>query len=546
MTNIQRFQKLLHRYVVLLEALNKNYIKNQEVKQKQNLSEKEYDAQKLTYTSNSDTTLIDNLTISAIPGITINNNTVTFEVLSGAGHRGDKVQKYIDGLDNFAPFGTIYISVGVQGKEYCNEKCNFLHWGLTHNNIVAVWDNNNNIVSLKIQNTDISISRKILFGNQPNGTSNQNNQGVSISDFYNAYCKLSTYLFLLKDRYNIVYTGAPGTGKTYLAKEMAAYLTNNKSYHELNDKQKEQIGFVQFHPSYDYTDFVEGLRPDPVTTTGGNVGFTRTDGVFKKFCKKALQDWKEEWNKQKDNLKPDNIKEINDATLKSESLKRYVFIIDEINRGELSKIFGELFYSIDPGYRGESGKVATQYQNLINIDPETTKDDVFKNGFYVPKNVYIIGTMNEIDRSVEPMDFAVRRRFVWINVTPEERTDMWGDEAWKPNSWGPEARICMNNINKVIRSIETLGDNYCLGPAYFNNPPLTNENKLDKDDLWEIRIKSLVQEYLRVLPATEANDYLKVIKVAYDTDKEIVATEYEKIKGELAKKSEQKKSEQEE
>lgn len=541
MTNIERFQKLLHRYVVLLEALNKNYIKNQEVKQKQNLPEKDYDAQKLTYTSNNDdddATLIKNLTISEIPGVEINETTktITFDVISGAGHRGDKVQKYIEGFDNFAPFGTIYISVGVQGQGYIGEKSNFLHWGLTHNNIVAEWGNDSNsIKSLKIQNTDISISKNNL---------SSNNQEVE--NFYNAYCKLSTYLFLLKDRYNIVYTGAPGTGKTYLAKEMAAYLTNIKSYHELNDKQKEQIGFVQFHPSYDYTDFVEGLRPDPVTTTGGNVGFTRTDGVFKKFCKKALQDWKEEWNKQKDNLKPDNIKEINDATLKSESLKRYVFIIDEINRGELSKIFGELFYSIDPGYRGESGKVATQYQNLINIDPETTKDDVFKNGFYVPKNVYIIGTMNEIDRSVEPMDFAVRRRFVWINVTPEERTDMWGDEAWKPNSWGPEARICMNNINKVIRSIETLGDNYCLGPAYFNNPPLTNENKLDKDDLWEIRIKSLVQEYLRVLPATEANDYLKVIKVAYDTDKEIVATEYEKIKGELAKKSEQKKSEQEE
>lgn len=76
----------------------------------------------------------------------------------------------------------------------------------------------------------------------------------------------------------------------------------------------------------------------------------------------------------------------------------------------MSKIFGELFFSIDPGYRGKDGKVDTQYQNLIDIDPETQNEDVFKNGFYVPENVYVIGTMNDIDRSVESMDFAMRRR----------------------------------------------------------------------------------------------------------------------------------------
>lgn len=517
MTNIERFQELLLRYVVVLEALNKNFYfggKNTQDKQSE-----DYQKIKKSYTESNSAELYK---LSNIPGITINGNVVTFDVISGAGHNGDKVQRYIEGLDNFAPFGTIYMSVGVQGKEYDNEKCNFLHWELTHNNIVAEWDNNS-INSLKIQGTAISINKNDL------------SKISDVEKFYNDYCKLSTYLYLLKDRYNIVYTGAPGTGKTYLAKEMAAQLTCQKSYSQLSPQEKEQIGFVQFHPSYDYTDFVEGLRPLN-NVSGGSIGFERQDGVFKKFCKKALADWEKEWSKQKSKVKTEDIKEIDDATLKSDDLKRYVFIIDEINRGELSKIFGELFYSIDPGYRGESGKVNTQYQNLIGIDPVTQNEDVFKNGFYVPKNVYIIGTMNEIDRSVEPMDFAVRRRFVWINVTPEERTDMWGDEAWKQDGWGPEARICMNNINKVIRSIETLGDNYCIGPAYFNNPPLTNANKLEKNDLWQIRIKSLIQEYLRVLPVTEANDYLKVIKAAYNSDKEISATEYEKIKKELIKK----------
>ena len=96
------------------------------------------------------------------------------------------------------------------------------------------------------------------------------------------------------------------------------------------------------------------------------------------------------------------------------SEKKFVFIIDEINRGEISKIFGELFFSIDPGYRGVKGKVQTQYQNLI------TEDDPFKDGFFIPENVYIIGTMNDIDRSVECMDFAMRRRFTFKEITAEE------------------------------------------------------------------------------------------------------------------------------
>ena len=110
------------------------------------------------------------------------------------------------------------------------------------------------------------------------------------------------------------------------------------------------------------------------------------------------------------------------VTVNKVARKDFVFIIDEINRGEASKIFGELFYAIDPGYRGKKKPgVQTQYQNLV---PET---DVFAGGFYVPENVYILATMNDIDRSVESMDFAMRRRFTWKEITPTDTESMLND-----------------------------------------------------------------------------------------------------------------------
>lgn len=122
----------------------------------------------------------------------------------------------------------------------------------------------------------------------------------------------------------------PGTGKTYWTKELAAQIILNDVYDERDPAQKsimdEQYDFVQFHPSYDYTDFVEGLRP--VDDGKGNISFRREDGIFMAFCRKALKAYNEVEDKQ-------------DAP-------KYVFVIDEINRGELSKIFGELFFSIDP------------------------------------------------------------------------------------------------------------------------------------------------------------------------------------------------------
>ncbi len=287
------------------------------------------------------------------------------------------------------------------------------------------------------------------------------------------YNKMKTkpYEDLLKANKNLILTGAPGTGKTHLAIEIAEAITGVKK----QDKS-EQIGFVQFHPSFDYTDFVEGLRPTP-PDENGNIGFELKDGVFKAFCKKAKDD-------------PEN---------------KYVFIIDEINRAELSKVFGELFFSIDPDYRGKKWKVTTQYANLID------EDDLFKDGFYVPENVYIIGTMNDIDRSVESFDFAMRRRFAWEEIKPEDtRNEIW---AGKIDKWSEEAGKKMKALNDVIKNIPELGEHYKIGAAYFLKLQQYNGNF---NKLWENHLKGLLREYLRGLPKIEVN--LKKLKDAYDND----------------------------
>lgn len=240
----------------------------------------------------------------------------------------------------------------------------------------------------------------------------------------------------------------------------------------------EYICLVQFHQSYDYTDFVEGLRPIPSEDSNAPL-FTRKNGVFKDFCAKALRD-------------PNG---------------KYVFIIDEINRGEASKIFGELFFCIDPGYRGEKGRVETQYQNLIK------DDDPFKDGFFVPTNVYIIGTMNDIDRSVDSLDFAFRRRFNWIEITATESQAMFDDEsAWK-NRKGEICRIPsnidvikskMDKLNETIINPDfELGRDYQIGAAYFLKYSTYLDDDSDEskknafDMLWKYNIEPLLREYLR-------------------------------------------------
>lgn len=269
---------------------------------------------------------------------------------------------------------------------------------------------------------------------------------------------------MLIESKNLILRGAPGTGKTYLAKEIAADIISNgqaEKLDQLSAEQRKQVEFVQFHPSYDYTDFVEGLRPK--VNDDGTMGFELQDGIFKKFIARARKNY-EDSQKSKET-----------------ELKKYVFIIDEINRGEISKIFGELFFSIDPEYRGRAGEISTQYSNL-HADPDEK--------FYIPENVYIIGTMNDIDRSVDSFDFAMRRRFRFVELKTDEHLEMLSNLENKDLE--NDAIKRMSALNKEIAVTEGLNENYQIGASYF-----LKLKTLTFDQLWTDYLRPLLQEYIR-------------------------------------------------
>ena len=464
--------------------------------------------------------------------------------------------------------------------------------------------NGKNYLDLVGKINDLISQRKIKERNIPeisqsawemaNNTTGENTMNSTSTDD-----TVSKYTSLLTHTHNLIFHGAPGTGKTHLAKEIAKAMG-------------AETAFVQFHPSYDYTDFVEGLRPVP-QDGAGQIGFELRDGVFKTFCERALENltdseevnsnnnFDEAWDKLleivRENIAKGELTKIGiwEYSLSSTNSLKYqsedspskymftitkknvfdayrniqarpsgyfqkymkevadymkancglidykkqqqpkkhnpfVFIIDEINRGDLSKIFGELFYALDPGYRvtaealkavkaGESfPTIRTQYANMerdgntfdnaLNI----SKQDDFGH-FFVPENVYIIGTMNDIDRSVETMDFAFRRRFTFVEIQASDRVEML--EEITDDTIRQQALDKMKAVNAIISETEGLSSAYHIGGAYF-----LKLNTLDGDfeKLWEYHLAPLIKEYLR--GTEDESETFDKIKQAYDAPDE--------------------------
>lgn len=579
---------------------------------------------------------------------------------TGQGYNDGKIQKQISNWENISNH-RLCVNVQPQyGKKYKSKRC-YLNWIGTGLNVFSNW-NKDEVSSLSVgyaywwmkpTGYKIVMTKTLKELN----LFNENGDDSSLKEFFDLFVKeiddydkkissyylaaqkhyeqenqiqimkaTEQYIKLLKTNHNVILTGAPGTGKTYLAKQIAQQMILGKVTDKLAENEQkqfdEQCGFVQFHPSYDYTDFIEGLRPKQYS--GGNIGFEIKDGVFKKFCTKAIKDtysdstdnFEEVWrNFVKDlsvsgiqiptttgNGKPftvvlnqngdglvdvqstynryynyeqlynvyrglpgvpngghDNYRQAVIKYLKKEyrlkdykigkktdTDKKFIFIIDEINRGEISKIFGELFFSIDPGYRGKNGEVKTQYANMYEtpneFDNELGITDTHDYGhFFVPKNVYIIGTMNDIDRSVESMDFAFRRRFAFKEIKAKETQYMLdSEEAWgKDNnnkSLKPKDDVVqkvknrMNNLNDMIwhepienesndiKSIEGFSSAYHIGASYFLK--LANykndDGSYDFDKLWDYHLDGLLHEYLRGMD--DVDNKIDRLKQAYKND----------------------------
>lgn len=231
-----------------------------------------------------------------------------------------------------------------------------------------------------------------------------------LDDVYMSEDNYTRLVGLLRNKKNIILQGAPGVGKTYVAKCLA--------YSMMGVEDVERVMMVQFHQSYSYEDFIMGFRPSAT-------GFELRKGAFYNFCKKAEVD----------------------------SDNEYFFIIDEINRGNLSKIFGELFMLIENDKRGKA-------LQLLYSDEK----------FAVPKNVYIIGMMNTADRSLAMLDYALRRRFAFFDIKPGFETTGFSKYRMALDNEKFDKLInCVESLNREISDDESLGEGFCIGHSYFCN-----------------------------------------------------------------------------
>ena len=229
-----------------------------------------------------------------------------------------------------------------------------------------------------------------------------------LNEVYMTESKYDTLVAVLKNKKNIILQGAPGVGKTFAAKRLA--------YSIMGEKDESRIEFVQFHQNYSYEDFMMGYKP-------ANDGFELKYGIFYRFCQKAA----------------------------NQPEKDFFFVIDEINRGNMSKIFGELLMLIERDYRETKATLA--YNGM---------------SFSVPKNLYIIGMMNTADRSLAMIDYALRRRFSFFDIEPG--FDSEGFTKYLQSLDNDTFALLVSKVqelNKEIALDKSLGKGFCIGHSYF-------------------------------------------------------------------------------
>ena len=285
--------------------------------------------------------------------------------------------------------------------------------------------------------------------------------------------------FPTDDQPNVIFYGPPGTGKTYFVKNKIVLVCQGDT---------SRYEWVQFHPSYTYEDFIEGIKPTGITENG-SVKLELVNGIFKELCIRAKND-------------PEH---------------KYYFIADEINRANLSAVFGETLSLIEADYRDDTNSknrnnlIDTQYSQIERaiVNGDSNKEDIcydkdFPGKFGIPKNVYFIGIMNDVDKSIDAFDLALRRRFKWVrkDCDTEVVRDFLNEEDIKEESIEKYIKSIVS-LNKFISDELKLGKSYEFGHSFFMKITYNKKNKEIEDEhkknLFENYLKPTLTEYLRSL-----------------------------------------------
>lgn len=342
-----------------------------------------------------------------------------------------------------------------------------------------------------------------------------------------AHIKLTEFLWFLTDTSynvkelsdinanNIIFHGAPGTGKTYSVSNGIEKLQS------INSTLYKDAIFTQFHPSYTYQDFIEGIKP--VGIVGGNLDLKVINGTFKDFCIRVKKENEKYYSEHYEEHKTNAEKNI---TYKN--WPQYFYVVDEINRGNLSNIFGETFTLLENRDYDFSGEYTKPSSNLVStalsrvIETVDNNDElIYKNindraFFGIPFNIHFIGIMNDVDRSIEPFDLALRRRFKWVPMfcNYEIIEDLLIENGFNEETVSDYIESCKKLNDYICNKGMGLGRSYEIGHAFFlkilNVSNQKRITKTAKNIVFENFILGTLQEYIRqVADESEVDDYVK-------------------------------------